>query len=222
MRCRPVLALLLCLSGSLAIAEEIVVPVKPPPPRWRQAKPATVVVGADVAPSFDGQLPAANIILRMQHVGDLPWPEPGASECVIEATTTANLASERIIILPRLQRCFDAQGKDLPAKPVNGFAVDKDARVGLKGPIAWSNSAKELLLLGAGSQVRPGYFSRLMSRTLSQASLGLSDEYFNKEDGKPSTDVDTAREIRGLETLLPTLTLEPGRQIDLVLRSGRP
>ncbi|HCY17091.1 MAG: hypothetical protein A2Z93_00520 [Curvibacter sp. GWA2_64_110] len=220
MRCRLAPALL-CLASSLAVAQEAPAPAKPPPPRWRHATAVTVVIGADVAPSFEGQLPVGRLILRVHDLGALALPVQGASECVIEAEATANLSSERVLIRPRLQRCFDAQGKEFPSRNVSGFAVDKDAHTGIKGTMTWSANAKELLLLGVGSQARPGYFSRLMTRTLSPMTLGLSDEYLNKDESKPGPDPDTAREIRGVEALLPTLTLEPGRQFDLVL-SSRP
>ena len=174
MRCRLAPALL-CLASSLAVAQEAPAPAKPPPPRWRHATAVTVVIGADVAPSFEGQLPVGRLILRVHDLGALALPVQGASECVIEAEATANLSSERVLIRPRLQRCFDAQGKEFPSRNVSGFAVDKDAHTGIKGTMTWSANAKELLLLGVGSQARPGYFSRLMTRTLSPMTLGLSD-----------------------------------------------
>lgn len=212
----------LALACTLSAAQEAVAPAKPLPPRWRHAQAVTVVVGADVSPSFDGQLPVTSVLLRVHEPHSLPLPVQGASECVIEAHATANLASGRILLQPRLQRCFDAQGKEFPGRQVSGYAVDKDARAGIKGSMNWSTEAKELLLLGVGTQDRPGYFSRLMSRTLSPMTLGLSDEYFNKSDGKPAPNADAVREVRGMETLLPTLTLEPGRQFDLVLHTARP
>ncbi len=223
MRSRIALVLL-CLLSTLASAEETAAPTpaRPLPPRWRHGIPVSVVIGADVAPSFEGQLPQSSVILRVHDVNALPLPVQGAGECVIEATAAANLSSGRIVIRPLLQRCFDAQGKEFPSRHVSGFAVDRDARTGIKGPMAWSPEAKELLMLGVGTQERPGYFSRLMSRTLGQASMGLTDEYFNKSDSKPAPSADAVRELRGIEALLPTLTLEPGRQFDLVLHGARP
>lgn len=221
MRSRIALALL-CLTSTLAVAQDAATVARPLPPRWRHAIPVTVLIGADVAPSFEGQLPLSSVILRVHEPSSLPLPVQGASECVVEASATANLASERIIIRPRLQRCFDSQGNEFPAKIVSGFAVERDARAGIKGPMVWSPEAKELLLLGVGTQARQGFFSRLMSRTLGQASLGLTDEYFGQDNGKAAPSVDAMREIRGLEALLPTLTLEPGRQFDLVLYGPRP
>jgi len=221
MRCRLALALL-CLASSLAAAQEATAPAKPLPPRWRQTTAVTTVIGADVPPNLDGQLPLTRVILRVHDLNVLAALVQGATECVIEADTTANLSSERIMVTPRLQRCFDAQGKEFPSRSVSGFAVDKDARTGIKAKMNWSPEAKELLLLGVGStQGQSGYFSRLMSRSLSSASLGLSDEYFSKDDKKPGPSPDAVRELHGIEALLPTLLLEPGRQFDLVL-SVRP
>lgn len=217
MRCRLAPALL-CLASSLAAAQEATAPAKPLPPRWRQTTAVTVVIGADVPPNFEGQLPLTRIILRVHELNVLATLVQGATECVIEADTTANLSSERIMVTPRLQRCFDSQGRELlPSKNMSGFAVDRDARTGIKAKMNWSPEAKELLLLGVGTQGQPGYFSRLMSRSLSSASMGLSDEYFNKDDKKPAPSPDAVREIHGIEALLPTLLLEPGRQFDLVL-----
>jgi hypothetical protein len=221
MRSRIALSLL-CLASTLASAQEATTPARPQPPRWRHATAVTVVIGADVAPSFEGQQPLSNVILRVHELNALALPVQGATECVIEAEALANLSSERIIIRPRQQRCFDAQGREFPSKSVSGFAVDRDARAGIKGKMTWSQEAKELLLLGVGTQERPGYFSRLMTRSLSQASFGLSDEYLNKDEKKPQPNADAVREIRGMEALLPTLTLEPGHQFDLVLQSARP
>lgn len=221
MRSRITLALL-CLASILAMAQEAPTPARPNPPRWRHTTAVTVVIGADVPPNFEGQLPLTRVILRVHDLSALASLVQGATECVIEADATANLSSERIMVTPRLQRCFDNQGRELlPSKTMGGFAVDRDARTGIKSKMSWSPEAKELLLLGVGTQSQPGYFSRLMSRSLSTASLGLSDEYFNKDDQKSSPSPDAVREIRGVEALLPTLLLEPGRQFDLVL-SVRP
>lgn len=102
----------------------------------------TVVIGADMAPNFEGRLPLTRVILRVHELNALASLVQGATECVIEAEATANLSSERIMDIPRLQRCFDSQGRELlPSKAMSGFAVDRDARTGIKAKMSWSPAA---------------------------------------------------------------------------------
>ena len=100
-----------------------------------------------------------------------------------------------------------------------GFAVDKDARAGIKSSIVWGGVAKELLLLGVGAKSSGA--SRFFSSALGRASFGLTDSLTAGDEGKgPGADVQ--RELRSLDTLLPNLALEPGREFDILLQVPGP
>lgn len=219
--------ILICLSLICTLVQAVepgAVTSKPPPPRWRQGTPVTVLIGADVSTGLEGQLTATNLILRITDLSRAPMFIIGSAECVIDATAWSNLAAERVMIRPRLLRCFDAQGKELPSRNIGGFAVDKDARIGIKSPLLWSATAKELLLVGVGAPPKPGFLKRTVSNALTTATLGLSDELLKRDDDPkgPAVNPDAMREVRGMESVLPTLTLEPGRDFDVVLNGPPP
>jgi hypothetical protein len=196
---------------------------------WRNSVAATVLIGADVPSGIAGLLVPADVVLRLKELNRLPALlasarnplgatnalPAGTTECVLDAQANANLSSERATVRLRSVRCFDAQGAEVLARDLAGYAVDKDGRVGLKSPVAWSPAAKELLLTGAGAQERSSGLGRLVGSALGRATLGLSDT-FTETPAIVGASPDTLRELRSMDTLLPTLTLEPGRELELV------
>ncbi len=228
---RKLLSLLgLCLLALVARAQDATpnpINTPTPPPAARKVAPqpfsrgiaVVVAVGADVLPGSEPQLPPANLILRVVDPARLGANAAGAAECVFEAHAWATLSSERVMVRPRRLQCYDAQGRELAGKAVAGFGVDKDARAGIKGSIVWGALAKELMLLGVGSKSSGA--SRFFSSALSRASFGLTDSVTSAEEGKgPNPEV--VRDLRSLDTLLPNLALEPGREFDVVLFGGAP
>jgi hypothetical protein len=222
-----ILLIVLLLASAVALAQETAgaaaAASKPNPPRWRYGIRVQTVIGADVASGLDSQLAPASLILRILDLSQLPGLPAGATECVFEATAWSNLASERVIVRPNMLRCHDAQGKEFAGRTVSGFGVDKDARFGIKSPQLWSPTAKELLFMGAGAQSKSSFITRRLSSAASVASLGLSEELTSSDESKRSANSpDGVRDIRSMDTLLPTLTLEPGGEFDIVLQGTRP
>jgi hypothetical protein len=192
---------------------------KPNPPRWPHAIHVHVIIGADVASAMDGQFASTSVILRIPELSQLPSVPLGAAECVFDAAAWSNLASERVTVRPHTLRCFDAQGREFPSRTVTGFAVDKDSLFGIKSPQLWSPAAKELLYMGAGAQAKQSFVTRRLSSALGVASMGLSDEFLTNDEPKQATATpDSVREVRSMDALLPTLTLEPGREFEIVLQ----
>ena len=186
---------------------------------WRHSVPVVVVVGSDAPSGVAGALLPSPVILQVRDQTRLPLWLANAQECVIDGLASANLSSERVAIRLRSLRCFDALGKESHYRDVSGYGVDKDGRVGIKSAVAWSVAAKELLLTGAGAQERQSGLSRLVGTALGRATFGLSDSFSdNSPAAGPSPDA--IRELRSMDTLLPTLTLEPGREFDVVFMGG--
>jgi hypothetical protein len=190
-----------------------------PPFSWRQAIPVVALVGADVSTGASAQAGPSQLVLRVTELARLPQWIPGAAECVFDTEAWANLSSERVLLRTRMLRCYDALGKEVHVKPVNGFAVDKDGRTGLKSPLAWGPTAKDLLLMGAGAQAKSSSgLSRFMSSALGRASFGLTDSLTGDDDSNKGPSADAVHELRSMDTLLPTLGVEPGREFLIVLQ----
>lgn len=226
MRVLGLLVCCLCLAGLVHAADPPAgaasAPAKPPPPPWRQAIPVVTVVGADVPSGANAQVVPAHLILRVAELARLPQWVPGAAECVFDAEAWANLSSERVLVRARTLRCFDALNKEILSRPVNGFAVDKDSRAGIKSPPAWGLTAKDLLLLGAGAQAKSSGVSRFMSSALGRASFGLTDSLTSDDDTVKGPSPEAVREVRSMDTLMPTLGMEPGREFLVVLQEVAP
>jgi len=219
--CPPAATLMLALAASCQAAEPATpAPPAAPPPIWQKAVPVTVAIGADVASGVDGAVLPTPLILRIADLSRLPRLEGKFSECVFEADAWSNLAAERVNVNPRVLRCFDAEGKETLTRPVRGFAVDKDARAGLKSPVVWTQAARELLLAGVGTQAKQNFLMRTARSALGKASLGLTDNFLDDSDDKKPVDADAIRQIRSADTLLPTLGVEPGREFSIVLSGG--
>lgn len=220
------LACCLCAAVGIAHAADPPVaaasaPARPVPPPWRQAIPVVTLIGADVQTGATALAVPAHLVLRVAELGRLPQWVPGAAECVFDADAWANLSSERVQLRLRALRCFDALGKEVVSRSVNGFAVDKDSRAGIKSPVAWSPTAKDLLLLGVGAQARSsGGLGGFMSSALGRASFGLTDSLLREDDSNKGPSADAVRELRSMDTLLPTLGLEPGREFAVVLQEA--
>ena len=191
-----------------------------PPPMWQKAIPVAVTIGADVASGIDGAVLPTPLILRISDLSRLPKLDAKYTECLFEADAWSNLAAERVNINPRVLRCFDAEGREVLARSVRGFAVDKDARSGLKSPIVWTQTARELLLAGVGAQAKQNFLMRTARSALGKASLGLTDNFLDDQDEKKPVDADAIRQLRSADTLMPTLGVEPGREFGIVLSGG--
>src|SRR5262249_44753462 len=98
----------------------------------------------------------------------------------------------------------------------------KDSRNGLKSPLAWGPTAKDLLLMGAGAQARSSSgLGRFMSSALGRASFGLTDSLTSgDDDANKGPSPDAVHEVRSMDTLLPTLGVEPGREFAIVLQGA--
>lgn len=206
------------LSLQLLAADPATTPAPAPalPPQWDRALPVTVVVGADVAVGVDSQFAPSPLLLRVDDPKRLRDAGSKAAECVIDAEASGNLASERVIVRLAALRCFDADGSQIVAKPIRGYAVDKDARAGVKATVGWSQPAKDLVMLGVGTQAKQNFLAKGIGSALSKATLGLGDSLFREED-KPGISGDVIRELRTADTLLPVLMVEPSRMFRLVV-----
>jgi hypothetical protein len=223
MRNQFTLISLLLLSNWVQAADTPAPAGKPATPRWRHAIAVQVLIGADVSSGMDQLEGFTRLLLKVTDISKLPEPVPGATECYFHATAWSHLASERISIRTQRLQCYDAQDKEIPGKAAPGYAVDKDARYGIKSSLQWSTAAKELLYMGVGTQAKQNVLVRMLSSTINTASMGLSNEILSDNEVKqaPAT-TEAVRETRNIESLLPTLTLEPGREFDIVLQSTRP
>jgi hypothetical protein len=192
-----------------------------PPPQWARTVPVSVLVGADVVAGVSGFVAPASLVLAVTEPAKLPAGLITGSEgreCVFEAEGFANLASERVRMTVKLLRCFDADGREVLTRPVRGFAVDADARAGIKGPLVWAQAARDLLLMGVGTQARQNFLVRTAKSALGKASLGLTDSLMESDDDKrPRPEADAVRELRSSETLMPTIAIEPGKTFGVVL-----
>ncbi|QDQ26791.1 hypothetical protein FNU76_10680 [Chitinimonas arctica] len=205
--------LALCSAMAMAADPAPAAP-KPAPPQWNRAVSVSVLIGADVPTGADARAFPSPLILRLNEPSRAAVIN--AADCVYEADAWANLSSERVIVTPRLLRCFDASGRELATKAVKGFAVDKDGFGGIKSPIAWGQAAKDLLLMGVGAQVKQNFLVRTAKSALGKASLGLTDNLMD-DNRKAQPDGEAIRQVRSTETLLPTLSLEPGHEFNIVL-----
>lgn len=217
---RPLLiSTLAVLSFCTQAADSAITPVATPAAQWERALPVTVVIGADVSVGVDSQFAPAPLLLRLDDPKRLRDASSKAVECVIDAETSGNLAAERVVIRLNALRCFDADGAQITAKAIRGYAVDKDARAGIKGLVNWSAAAKDLIMLGVGTQSKQNFLSKSLGSVVSKATLGLGDGLFREEE-KAGPSGDVIRELRTADSLLPVLTVEPGRTFRAVVLGG--
>ncbi|WP_269531541.1 hypothetical protein [Chitinimonas sp. BJYL2] len=192
-----------------------------PPPQWQHAIPVSVIVGADVASGLNAQAFPDSLLLEVKQLGKLRPAVTGAAQCVVDAEAWASLASERISVKPRRVRCFDSNGQELASRAVAGYAVDSDARTGVRGKLIWSATAKELLLLGVGAQAKQNFLVRTFKSALGRASMGLTDNLADDMgEKKLNVSGDAVREVRNIETLLPAIQIEAGQEFNLILHSS--
>ena len=195
-------------------------PAPPPPPQWEHAIPVTVLIGGDVSVGVETQLSPAPLLFKLDDPKRLHDAGSKAVECVVDAEASGNLAAERLSIRLLTIRCFDAEGGVTFNKAIHGYVEDIDARAGAKGNTAWSQAAKELTMLGVGTQSRQNYIVRGAQNALNRVTFGIGEGLFSKDEEKNGPPPETIRDLRSADTLLPVLTLEPGRKLRIVITSG--
>ncbi|MBV8467615.1 MAG: hypothetical protein JO218_16875 [Burkholderiales bacterium] len=222
MRHAPLATLLFTLTAAYAADPAATTPTPPPPPpaQWSHAIPATVVIGSDVGVGATVEAYPTPLLLKLDDAHRLHDVGSKSAECVIDAEAAGNLASERVNIRLVGIRCFDADGAPTINKPLRGYVVDKDARTGIKGNVYWSQSAKDLVMLGVGTQTRQSMLMKSAQSALNHATWGIGEGLISKDDEKNGPPQDAIHELRSADTLMPVLTLEPGRALNLVILGG--
>jgi len=214
------LAAIGCLGIAWAADPTPAQPAPPPPALWDRAIPVTVVIGGDVSVGVDTQLSPAPLLLRLDDIKRLRDAGSKSVECVVDAEANGNLAAERLSIRLLDIRCFDAEGGVTFSKAVRGYVEDMDARAGAKATTSWSQAAKDLTMLGVGTQSRQNYIVRGAQSALNRATFGIGEGLFSKDEDKGGPPPEAIRELRSADTLLPVLSLEPGRKLRMILISG--
>ncbi|MFC4159724.1 hypothetical protein [Chitinimonas lacunae] len=190
-------------------------PPTPPPQRWQRAIPVSVVVGADVGIGAEARLFPSTVLLRVKEPGRMGDVGRNASDCIVEASGYGHLSAERVNLSLRMLRCYDDRGVEVTTRAIHGYAVDSDVKAGIRGVVNWSQSAKDLLMIGVGTREKENFLARATRQALSRATQGLADSLLKRDENQ--ADPNLVEEVRNAETLMPVLSLEQGREFDIVL-----
>lgn len=183
--------------------------------RWQKATPVSVLLGADVGVGVEARRYPATLLLRVKEPHRIGEIGRNATECVLEVSAYGRLSAERVSLTLRNLRCYDDRGMEVSTRAVHGYAVDNDAKAGIRATVNWSQSAKDLLMLGVGTKDRENFLARATRQALSRATQGLADDLLKKDENR--VDDDVIDEVRNAETLMPVLSLEQGREFDVVM-----
>ena len=182
--------------------------------------PLKLVTGADVSTGPGADVTPVRLYAQIADEDAARLGPAGAKSCSIELEAYGVLASNRVHFKNVGLRC---PGAEVLALTGRTQVLDLDRKVGLKSSVIWDSNARALLSV-VPDRKEPSKGNMLLrgvASALNGATFGASSVLVPHKDANDAPDPALSTPQSETDTLYPVLTLDPGRELLLLVPAGR-
>ncbi|MHB0929168.1 MAG: TraB/VirB10 family protein [Candidatus Nanopelagicales bacterium] len=191
--------------------------------------PVALLNGLDAAASVTAQANPQPVLLRIQDNAVLPGSAHyDLKSCFVIASAAGDLSSERVYIRLAKLSCVDKNNKLVLAAPVQGYVVDSDGKLGLRGHLVDRQGAMLGKSLVAGFAQGLGSAFAMAQSTTSMSALGgvstISGSAAMQQAGMSGASTAANQlatfYLQEAEAIFPVITVNAGRLATIVIQDG--